>query len=163
MRRLRSSLLACLALFACAQAAAAQTAPSKVDEYGDICCDDEMARLDNFATHLQNNPDARGYIIYYGGRLRRYPYCHSKRLGLPKRGDAAARARILKPYLESTRGVDPARFVVINGGYREEWTAELWLVPKGAAPPSPTPTVDPRRVRFSKGRVNRRHFACNVR
>jgi hypothetical protein len=152
----------CLLICVCAQAAAAQAAPWKVDEYGNICCDDEKARLDNFASVLQNDPDAKGYIIYYGGRRRTYPYCHSERTALPVRGDAAARARFLKPYMVATRGVDPGRVLVLHGGYREEWTAELWIVPKGAAPPSPTPTVDSRKVRFRRGRVNRRHFACDV-
>ena len=160
MLRLGSSLVACLVICACAQAVAAQAStPRKVDEYGNICCDDEKARLDNFAAVLASEPDARAYIIYYGGRRRNYPYCHSERVGLPKRGDAAARVRKLKPFLISTRGVDPARILVVNGGYREHWTAELWVVPQGAAPPRPTPTVDPRKVRFRKGRVNRRDYA----
>ena len=162
MKRFRVPFITCLIICACAQAAAAQAEPRKIDEYGNICCDDEKARLDNFAVELRVDPGAEAYIIYYGGRRRTYPYCHSRRLALPVRGDAAARARLLKPYLVMTRGVEPARIKVVNGGYRESWAAELWVVPKGAAPPAPTPTVDPRKVRFRKGRVNRRHYACDV-
>jgi len=35
----------------------------RFDEFGNICCADLKARLDNFATHLLIDPMARGYII----------------------------------------------------------------------------------------------------
>ena len=34
-----------------------------LDSYGNICWEDEKARLDNFAIELQNSPDKRGLII----------------------------------------------------------------------------------------------------
>src|SRR2546423_2579862 len=89
----------------------------KVDEFGDICCEDEKARLDNFANELRNNPDAQGYIIFYGGKRHQYPSCHSSRPVLPRRGEAEARVARLKPYIHDTRGIDPHRIVVVNGGY----------------------------------------------
>src|ERR1051325_8664958 len=50
------------------------------DEFGDIKCEDEMARLDNFAVTLQNEPSAKGLIVIYGGRRFRGR--------LPKQGEA---------------------------------------------------------------------------
>ena len=41
----------------------------KVDEFENINCEDEMARLDNFAVQLNNEPGSTGYVIFYGGRL----------------------------------------------------------------------------------------------
>jgi hypothetical protein len=111
---------------------------------------------------LQNNPDFTGYIIFYGGRRHHYPYCHSSRLRLPRRGEAEARAARLKPYLFDSRGIYPARIVVVNGGYRESWEVELWIVRKGEAPPTPTPTLQPQEIRFRRGRARARDYHCEV-
>jgi hypothetical protein len=66
----------------------------------------------------------------------------------------------VKPYLVDTRGVDAKRIVVINGGYREEWTAELWIVPKGATPPNPSPTLAAKDIRFRKGKIPKDAYEC---
>ena len=136
----------------------------KFAEFGNICCEDEKARLDNFVHQLRNDPEARGYIIFYGGRRYRHPYCHSSRISIPRRGEAEARAARMKPYIVNLGRIDPARIVVINGGYREEWMAELWIVPPGAAAPIPSPTIDPREIRFRRGRATARQYygQCNA-
>ena len=108
--------------------------PRRFDEFPSVAFDDDKARLDNMAIELQNNPGALGYIIVYGGRTSRPD--SADRLG--------ARAR---DYLVGTRGIDASRLVVVNGGYRETNAFELWLVPQGATPPPPTPTVQPGDVR----------------
>ena len=82
--------------------------------------------------------------------------------GLPRRGEAEARVARLKPYLVNSRGLDPKRIVVINGGYRESWMAELWIVPKGADAPTTTPTVQPQEIRFRKSRIKKRDYECDV-
>jgi len=98
----------------------------------DTCCnctfDDQKARLDNLAVELQNDPSTTGYIIAYAGRGSRAG--EANRLG----------ARSLE-YLTSQRGIDKSRIVVLNGGYREQNCVELWIVPRGATPPQPRPTV----------------------
>ena len=132
------------------------------DSFGDVCCNDEKARLDNFAVALQHQPESTGYIIFYGGRLQNYPYCHSSRQRLQRRGESQARAARLKPYLTYARAIEAARIVVIDGGYRESWTAELWIVPKGAEPPTPSPTVNPQDIRFRKGGIKKRDYECEV-
>jgi hypothetical protein len=122
------------------------------DVFGDINCEDEWARLDNFAIQLQQQPLAKGYIIFYGGRIFRGR--------LPKRGEAAARAIRLKPYLVEARGIPSKRVVVINGGYDESWNAELWIVPPGASEPVPFSRVLRSDIKFGKGRVTARQFRC---
>ena len=109
-------------------------APRRFDVFPSVAFDDDKARLDNLAIELQNNPTATGYVIVYGGS--RSPAGRADRLG--------ARAR---EYLTATRGIDANRIVVVNGGYRTRDTFELWLVPQGATPPQPTPTVQPEEVR----------------
>jgi hypothetical protein len=132
------------------------------DSFGDLCCDAEKAHLDNFAIALERQPLSKGYIIFYGGRRQHYPYCHSPAQRLQRRGEPEARAARLKPYLVYSRGLNPRQVVVINGGYRESWTAELWIVPNGAGPPNASPTVQPGEIRFRKGIIKKRAYECEV-
>ena len=102
----------------------------KLDEYGTLKPKDENARLDNFVIEIQNDPTAQGYIIAYGGR--------ASRAGVAQK--AAARA---KDYIVSKRGLDPNQVVSVDGGNREQPVIELWIVPSGAQPPMPVPTIKP--------------------
>jgi hypothetical protein len=102
------------------------------DECNNCTFDDQKARLDNLAVDLQNDPSTRAYIIAYGGRMS--PLAQVEVL--------MSRAR---DYLVTQRGLDASRLTVVNGGFREEDSVELWVVPSGAAPPRATPTVPARR------------------
>ena len=107
------------------------------DECNNCTFDDQKARLDNLAVELQNDPTTRAYIIAYGGRMS--PLGQVEKL--------MSRAR---DYLVTQRGIDASRFVVVNGGFRENDSVELWLVPSGAAPPRPTPTVQASEINRRK-------------
>ena len=98
------------------------------DECNSCSLDDQKARLDNLAVELQNDPSTRAYILAYGGRMS--PLGQVEKL--------MSRSR---DYLITQRGIDASRIVVVNGGFREEDSVELWLVPSGAAAPKPTPTL----------------------
>jgi hypothetical protein len=124
------------------------------DAFGDINCEDEMARLDNFAFSLQNDPQARGAIIFYGGKTFRGK--------LPRRGEAAARAARLGHYLVKRRGIPADRLIVIDGGYHKEWQVELWIVPSGAGLPLRQPTVPIQEIKFRKGKANPRSYRCQI-
>jgi hypothetical protein len=104
----------------------------------DTCCgcsyDDLKARLDNLAVELQNDPSTTTYIFAYGGRTS--PSGQAGRL--------LARSR---DYLINDRGIDASRIIQVNGGFREEDCVEVWIVPRGAAAPQPSPTVGPSEVR----------------
>jgi len=154
------SLLVLLSLTSSEFGSQAVVAPKKIDEFKDICCEDEEARLDYFAIELQHNPSAQGVIIFYGGQLYRSCWYGGPRYGerRPRYGEAEARAARLKPYLTNSRHLDPERIVVVNGGFRESWMAELWLVPTGAKTPVPTPTLDRKDIRYRRGKVARREF-----
>ena len=108
----------------------------------DVCCscsfDDQKARLDNLAVDLQNDPSTTTYIIAYGGRTSRI-------------GQADLLGARAHDYLVAQRGIDQSRIVVLNGGFREEDCVELWIVPRGATPPQPTPTVQAGDVRPAAG------------
>jgi hypothetical protein len=113
----------------------------------DVCCscsfDDQKARLDNLAVELQNDPSAMTYVIAYGGRTSRI-------------GTADLLGTRARDYLVTQRGIDQSRITVINGGFREEDCVELWIIPSGATPPQPTPTVQAGDVRPSAGTAPRR-------
>jgi hypothetical protein len=98
------------------------------DECNNCTFDDQKARLDNLAVELQNDPSTRAYIIAYGGRTSPL-------------GQVEVLMSRARDYLTSQRGIDASRFVLVNGGFREEDSVELWMVPSGAKPPQPTPTV----------------------
>ena len=98
------------------------------DECNNCTFDDQKARLDNLAVELQNDPTTRAYIIAYGGRMS--PVGQVDKL--------MTRAR---EYMVNQRGISASRLSIVNGGYREEDTVELWVVPSGASAPQATPTV----------------------
>jgi hypothetical protein len=45
--------------------------------------------------------------------------------------------------------------VLIDGGYREEFIQEIWIVPNGAKAPIPTPTLQEKDIKFAKGKPRR--------
>lgn len=149
---LRSSLLV-LGLAICATSTVFP-APPQIDRFGDVKCEDEMARLDNFAIQLQNEPQAKGVIIFYGGQTFRGK--------LPKRGEAEARAARLKPYLVERRGIPSERVTVVNGGYREAWQVTLWIVPPGASTPSGDLNIPIEKIKFRPGKLNPRDYRCGI-
>ena len=135
--------------------------PVKFDEYGDIRFDDEKARLDAYASQLQNDPGAQGYIIAYGTCAGDGLCTHTSCIVAEKRADRA------KDYLVTVRGIDAGRIVTIDGGCRSAVDVELWVVPTGATPPaasttdavSPcpdckTPRAPRRRARRGRGRMD---------
>jgi PEGA domain-containing protein len=107
------------------------------DECINCTFDDQKARLDNLAVELQNDPSTRAYIIAYGGRMS--PVGQVEKL--------MSRAR---DYIVTQRGIDASRLVVVNGGFREEDSVELWVVPSGAAAPQATPTVQAGEIKRHK-------------
>jgi hypothetical protein len=104
------------------------TPAKRFDEFPSIAHDDDKARLDNLAIELQNNPGATGYVIAYAGRNSRA-------------GEADRMTKRASDYLTTNRGISRDRLVFVNGGRRESNSFELWIVPQGAEPPRPTPTL----------------------
>ncbi|MBA2731656.1 MAG: hypothetical protein H0U54_02060 [Acidobacteria bacterium] len=157
-----------LFLFVFASNAFAQQEARKFDEMGHLYCDDAKARLDNLGVQLQQDPTTKGYIIFYGGKG--YPIAvYNKRAKryltvqlLPRRGEARARMAPWIDYLISNRGLDASRVELIDGGYREKPMMEFWIAPSGAKPPTPTPTLTEKQIKFRKGRIKRSEFVCEV-
>jgi len=114
-----------------------------LDFYGNIPFEDEQARLDNFAIELQNDPTSTGYIQCYGGRVG-------------YEGEARRRCERAKEYISNVRGISADRIVTEDGGFKEDLTVAVWVVPPGAKLPEATPTVDPAEVTILKRKPARK-------
>ena len=106
----------------------------KVDEYGSVKEEDEAARLDNFFANI--TPGELTYILAYAGRTS-------------PRGQANADLKRIRAYLVKA-GVPSERIGTIDGGFKEEITRELWLVPEGADAPRPSPTISAKDIVYPK-------------
>jgi hypothetical protein len=107
------------------------------DSCGKIPFEDAEARLNTFVIQLLNlnhgTPHYRGFIIVYAGRS-----AHA--------AEASTVAECSKNYLVKVRAADPETVVAADGGYRDEFTVELYIMPNDAYPPLLMPTVSPRKV-----------------
>jgi hypothetical protein len=113
------------------------------DQYGDIEDEAEMARLDYIAIQLQKEPGVVAHFIVYAGRRS----CV---------GHAQARARRAKDYLVNQRGVSFDRVIWRDGGFREELTVEVYLLPRRSAEPLVSPTILPGEAEVKKKCKRRR-------
>ena len=104
--------------------------PIKVDSYNDRIpsSEAEQWRLEDFRQKLLDEPESKAYIIAYAGRED--PPGKAKRYALRARN-----------WLVQWRGLEEKRIVAIDGGRREEFTVDLWIVPTQSRPPAPTPNV----------------------
>jgi len=94
------------------------TPNSPFDEYGNICWDDEKARLDNLAIQLQKQPTATGEIMVYAGRIS----CND---------EAKYRGNRARGWLKK-RGVPSHQIIVKDGGFQKDVLTILIIVPREA-------------------------------
>ena len=94
-------------------------------------------RLDALGLYMNEASSFRAYIISYGGR-RSCP------------GEALMRAQLAKNYLSKLKGVNPQRIRVLDGGFQDQWTVELWIGATGAFAPTPMPSIDRRDVQTTR-------------
>ncbi len=98
----------------------------KFGEFGEV--DDETLKknLDQIAAYLSQSQD-RLYLIAYAGRNSERGYAFN---WLARMREALV-----------TKGIVARRIAVLDGGFRETPQFDFWIVPRGADPPSPTPTI----------------------
>ena len=82
------------------------------DHYGNVSWENEMARLDNYAIAIENDPRMIAEIAVFGDKN-----------GCPL--NAQRRALRAKNYLVQRRGIDPNRIIWRDLGYLDE--QEVWL------------------------------------
>jgi hypothetical protein len=126
--------------FCFGQTISSATNPEKLDEYSNLTTDDEAAHLDLFADKLFRQPGLRGQIVAYSDPL------------MP-RGSYLRRIHGIAKYLSYARGIETNRIAVIDGGYKEQSSTELWLIPEGANPPTPIPKLPQPSVNTSSAYI----------
>lgn len=114
---------------------------TKFDSYGVLPRKQEKERLDNFAAMLKNQPSAMGYILSYPARRQA--------------GNASAGGERAKAYLVKEHSIEVGRIVTVSGGLKKKLTVDLWIVPTGAIPPKPEPTIDQGAIKPIKSPVRK--------
>jgi len=112
------------------------------DSFGKIPFEDAAARLDTFVLKLtelnKKEVNYRGFIVVYAGRS-----AYNK--------EAQAVAECSKNYLVTARAAASETIVAVDGGYRDDFIVELYIMPNDAYPPRLLPTVSPRSVEILEG------------
>lgn len=100
-------------------------APEKFESYGLIPFDQVRVKLEQFADALKKQPTSLGYI--------RFSYQENKT------GEAQKAADDARQYLVEKFDIEKDRIRIDNGGTREEFMTELWLIPQGSYLPEVQP------------------------
>ena len=114
------------------------------DHYGDIRFSYEKWRLDNFAIHLLNEPDSRGVIVTFAGKQT-------------YKGEAADRLQRARNYLVKVRKIPTERVFTIDGGYLNDLTTYLVIVPPNEKIPTAAAwgfQIPREAVRFTKRKAS---------
>jgi len=113
--------------------AMARIVPSaiKFGNFGKLPDDAVKKNLKTLADYMAQVPD-NVWLIVYAGRDS-------------ERGFAYTEAKKMKDELVAN-GVSPRRIISLDGGYMEKPLFDFWIVPFGAQPPSPRPTIDRREI-----------------
>lgn len=119
-----------------AKAAVKIIAPAtKFGEFGEVGPETLTANIKTLANFLEQSQD-NVYVFAYAGRKS-------------DRGFAFTWVKRLKDEL-TMAGVAARRVAAVDGGFREEPIFEFWIVPAGAEPPRPTPTVNRNEIVYPK-------------
>ncbi len=118
----------------------------KIDEFGNISCDDLGNRISQVFAERAESKESKFHIIIYQGKLLRPSY----KTIYPRRNEVKAEIEKIKSRISIFK-LDKSRFVLIEGGFRERFTVEIWLVPNGEIAPKPTPTL--KTMKYSKGKA----------
>jgi len=121
----------------------------KFDQFSGANWENAMARLDNFALSLQNDPASIGVVFVYGGQNR-------------QRFEPDAWSNCVKHYLVKRRSLDPTKVAFVLGGYRENLSVELWQAPDKNQIPRATATIKPAAVKFTGKTITSWRSLCSL-
>jgi hypothetical protein len=109
--------------------------PRLVDSFTISTSEERSLFLDLLFSEIEKDPGAVGYITIFCGKTCRY-------------GEVEAHLRGIEMKI-NFRGFSRNKIKIINGGFRETFTTELWVVPKGACAPPLNSTLSISQVKFS--------------
>jgi len=158
------ALICCVFVFAFDVSAQAEGAREKeeattmkeeatmTDIFGTFSCEDIKTRLENFHVILTEEPKLRGVIILYEGKQAKYIYNREGKSAIryipPSFGESAFLTQEMQEILIFKK-LPIENFLFIDGGFRENFEVEFWIVPNGAKMPKPTPTLE--TIKYRKG------------
>ncbi len=131
----------------------------KLSDFGEISCDKMTGKVDDVISALTSEPNSKAYIIYYSG----FYFVTQKtkkgtwRILVDHRPFSFAKA-ISRQF--GYRKIEEAKFELKYGGYQDKVLFDVWLVPEGAEPPLPNPTVNPKDEKFKNIKVIKRSIPC---
>ncbi|HEY2865765.1 MAG TPA: hypothetical protein VGJ02_01620 [Pyrinomonadaceae bacterium] len=108
---------------------------TKFGEFGEVDTDTLKKNLEALTTFFAQSPDNL-YLIVYAGRNS-------------ERNFSMTWARRIKDGL-TVAGMEPRRVYAMDGGFREQPLFDFWIVPGGAEPPRPSPTVKRNEIVYPK-------------
>ena len=114
----------------------AKTVSVLVDSLVRINSETRSAKLDQFFVELANHSKSKGLMLIYCGKRCQY-------------GEVEAHIRGIENKIAYHR-YDRNNVVILNAGFRDVMTVELWLVPEGACPPLPNPTLTIKQIKFKR-------------
>lgn len=124
----------------------------KLQEFNKVNCDEYLNRMDIAIAEAQNNPTSTIYVFVYEGVEKRYNSRKKKTEAIPPiYGTAKAKIDSMKKWISEVRGFSIENFIFLEAGFRESPTVEFWLVPVGAKPPKPSPTLE--KIKYRKGKA----------
>lgn len=122
-------------------------------------CEDLKARLDYWAIERNKNPESIGYAIVYEGKYFKDVSGRNEKRKLkaflPTFGESAFRTNLMMEYMFAIRKNSKQKFIFIDGGFRKNFSVELYILPNDAPPPRPSPTLE--EIKYRKGNP---HFEC---
>lgn len=100
-----------------------------IDHYSLGSLDEERRHLDQLAQHLKTGPsESIAYIMSYAGKKA----CIN---------ESEWRAKRARQYLIESHSIPSSRLVIVEAGFRENWTVELYIQPPRTCGPLPNPTL----------------------
>ena len=115
----------------------------RIDIFNTPNCEDNRARLDALIQKLRKTPDSNGVILIYEGDLKYRVKTGNKyktKFTPSEKGLAKDTIEYYKSHFK-VRGFPLERITFIKAGFREDFTIELWFVPKNIEIPRPLPTL----------------------
>lgn len=112
-----------------------------VNSSGYAGSESESAFIDDLRNMMHNNPNSKGVFVFFCGKICQY-------------GEIEAHIRGLNDSLKG-KGWKNSEFAILQGGYKDKFTLEYWMVPEKTGLPIPSSTIDIKEVTF-KGTYKRK-------
>ena len=128
------------------------TNAEKISEFSILPCGHLLSQAEAVFNLLERSNNSRLFLIYYEGRSYSAVKKGKQQITNPVRGDALNRTKRISLYLTKYRKVPSEKIVLMDGGFRESYWVEVWIVPESANPPQASPTLMANDIKFRKGK-----------